>query len=106
MDDLIKYDGNNAVIGKEVIDQITSIEQEIKLLKSIEDDMKSKLLKAMKENGVKQIKNDSFTISYTPEHTVERLDTKALQKDFGTICDKYMKETKVKDSIRITLAKE
>lgn len=106
MDDLIKYDGNKAVIGKEVIDKITSIEQEVKLLKAIEDDMKSKLLKAMKENGKKQIKNESFTVSYTPEHTVERLDTKALQKDFGTICDKYMKKSTVKDSIRITLAKE
>lgn len=106
MDDLIKYDGNNAVIGKEVIDQITNIEKEMKRLKSQEEDMKSNLLENMKKYGVKQIKNDSFTISYTPEHTVERLDTKSLQKDFGTICDKYMKETKVKDSIRITLAKE
>lgn len=103
MSDLIKVENNEVIVAQELIDEITKTEMMAKEVKDRQDEMKSAILKAMEENGIKQIKNDMFTISYTEAHTSERFDSTAFKKDMPNLYEKFLKESNVKSSIRITL---
>lgn len=63
---------------------------------------KEELMKAMKENGVKSFDTDVVKAVYVPEHTSERLDTKSLKAEHPKIAQKYMKESTVKESLRLS----
>lgn len=101
--ELIKIDNNEVALAEDMVKHIANLEVKKKALEDEEKEMKQQLLEAMEKYGVNQIKNDAFTVSYTAEHVSNRLDTKALQKDFSSICEQYMKETPVKSSIKITV---
>ena len=49
-------------------------------LEKREIDIKNELLDAMKEYGIKSIKNEYITISYVDGSTTETIDLKALQE--------------------------
>lgn len=63
---------------------------------------KEELMKAMKESGVKSFDTDVVKAVYVPEHTSERLDTKSLKAEHPKIAAKYMKESTVKESLRLS----
>lgn len=62
---------------------------------------KEALMKAMKENGIKSFDTEFMKAVYVPEHTAERIDTKALKAEHPRIAKKYTKETSVKESLRL-----
>lgn len=103
MSEIITVENNEVVLAKEMIEEITKTEMMAKEIKERQDEMKATILKAMEKYGVKQIKNEMFTISYTAPHVAEKLDTKKLKDDLPTLCEKYTKESEVKSSVRIAL---
>ncbi len=57
---------------------------------------------AMGENGIKKFENEYITVTYTPEHTAERLDSKLLKEKHPKIAKECTKESTVKASVRVT----
>lgn len=106
MNDLIIKQNDIVQVSQEAIEKIKTLKKAQKNLKEAEDELNKTLLEQMEKFGVDQIKNDTFTISYTPEHTAVRFDSKALKEQSPALYDSYCKETTVKSSIRITLKKE
>ena len=98
--DVIIYENGIAQVPQETIAYIKKLEETSKAIKA-----KQELMKQMEKYGVTQIKNDCFTISYTPEHTAERFDSKSLQNQSPALYEAYCKEATVKASLRITLKK-
>lgn len=106
MTELMKYEGGTAVLADETIQRIRALEKSAKEIKEMQDEMKQALIEQCEKYGVKQIKNDYMTISYTPEHVTERFDSASLKKQSPALYEAYSKEIKTKASVRITLAKE
>ena len=98
--DVIIYENGIAQVPQETIIYIKKLEETAKAIKA-----KQELMKQMEKYGVTQIKNDCFTISYTPEHTAERFDSKELQNQSPALYEAYCKESTIKASVRITLKK-
>lgn len=71
--------------------------------KEEEKELRKTLEKAFKEFGVDKLENDYITISKREGYTRKSVDTKALEKDYPDIIEKYKKETEVKESIQIRL---
>ena len=105
MTELMKYEGGTAVLADEAIQRIRALEQSAKEIKEKQDELKKALIEQCEKYGVKQIKNDFMTISYTPEHVTERFDSTALKNQSPALYEAYSKEVKTKASVRITLAK-
>ena len=64
---------------------------------------KEELKKVMEENGIKSVDNEFFRVTYVPEVFSARFDSKTLQKDDPDTYAKYLKNSKVKSQIRLTL---
>lgn len=66
-------------------------------LEKKEIDIKNELLDAMKEYGIKSIKNEYITISYVDGTTTETIDLKALQEKepelYKELLEDYKKTT-------------
>ena len=86
--------------------KLVSIYKELDRLKNQEEEFKKQLQEQMESRGIKSIKTDLFTITLTPEHKTDRLDQKALKAENPELFDKYVKQTTVKASVKITLKKE
>lgn len=101
MNTLVKLEDGNYVLGKDVVDTIVTIENEVKKFKEMQDNYKEVLLKAMEENNVLKIDIPELTITRKAPTTRETLDSKQLRADMPEIYDEYVKITDVKGSITI-----
>ena len=101
MNDLIKLDNGEYGLVKDAVNTITSIENEIKKLKEMQDNYKEQLLKAMEDNDILKIDIPELTITRKAPTTRESLDTKALKEELPEIYDTYVKISPVKGSITI-----
>ena len=106
MNELVIKQNEVVQLTEEAISKINVLEQQKAMIKKAEEDLKSNMIEQMEKYGVTQIKNDLFTISYTPEHTQSRFDSKAFKEQSPVLYDSYCKESTVKASIKITLKKE
>lgn len=66
-------------------------------------EFKELMLPIMRENNVKSIKNDMFSIFYRGEGTRTSFDTKRFERDHPELYREYCKTSKVKDSITIKI---
>lgn len=87
----------------DVVDEVISIETELKSLKEREKILKDGLLALMRENGVKKWEGDGLTMTYIAESTRKAVDSTKLKKDYPEVYAACMKESKVSDSIKITI---
>lgn len=67
----------------------------------LEAEKKEDIKQYMIENDIKSFEDDNFKITYIPESVRKTVDTAKL-KEQG-LYEAFTKETKVKDSVRITL---
>lgn len=105
MANLVNKENNQLLIQQEVVEKLKEYKRQKKEIKKFEDDLKSALIKAMKENGVKSFENDDIKISYI-EPTVrysDDVDISKLKSDGLYSCYCTEKEIPVKESVRITL---
>ena len=103
MNELVKLENGKYGLVKDAVDTITTIENEIKKLKEMQDNYKEQLLKVMEENDILKIEIPELTITRKAPTTRETLDSKALKADMPEIYDEYVKISDVKGSITIKL---
>ena len=103
MNKLVKLENWKYGLVKDAVDTITTIENEIKKLKEMQDNYKEQLLKVMEENDILKIEIPELTITRKAPTTRETLDSKALKEDMPEIYDEYVKISDVKGSITIKL---
>ncbi len=101
MNELVKLENGKYGLVKDAVDTITTIENEIKKLKEMQDNYKEQLLKVMEENDILKIEIPELTITRKAPTTRETLDSKALKEDMPEIYDEYVKISDVKGSITI-----
>ena len=101
MTNLIKVENGTVVLDGDVSKKIADFEKQIKEIKKQEDDLKTQILEAMKDNGIIKIDNDNLMINYVAGHDQERFDTKTFKEENKLIYDAYVKIVHVKDSVRI-----
>lgn len=96
-----------------LLTQIKSFENFISELKEQEknaqqeyDKVKEKLKEEMQKNGVKSLTLDNVKITLKDSYIKESVDSKELKKQEPLIYEKYKKESRVKESILITIQKE
>lgn len=119
----IVQDGDHYTISKTVASQIIAIEKEAKRLDNMRKSIHSAILAGMEEHGIEKIVMPEITATYygfdneilekivIPEITAtyvagfdkEIFDAKTFRAENPTIYDSYVKISKVKPSVRITV---
>ena len=82
---------------------VYELEMQIKELTEKRKELSEGLLRIMAENNTKSYKGDYITLSRKSASTKETLDTKKLKEEHPDIYGKYIKKTKVKESLTIKL---
>ena len=103
MNNIIERTGADVAFSEEVCERIISLEKLAKEIKRQQDNMKAEILDAMQKNGVIKIDNEFLKIAFIPEHDAEKFDSKTFKEENPDIYDSYVKLSKVKPSIRITV---
>lgn len=103
MNNIIERTGSDVTFSEEVCERIISLEKKAKEIKKQQDIMKNEILDAMQKNGVLKIDNEFLKIAFIPEHDAEKFDSKTFKEENPDIYDSYVKMSKVKPSIRITI---
>lgn len=85
---------------------ITALDTQKKAAQAQYDELKSLLLQAMKDNGVKSYDSERVKVTYIEATTRDGVDVKALKADAPDIYEKYKKASVVKESIKITVRAE
>lgn len=103
MNNIIERKDSDVAISKEVCEKIISLEKKAKEIKKQQDSMKKEILDAMQKYGVLKLDNEFLKIAFIPEHDAEKFDSKTFKEENPDIYDSYVKLSKVKPSIRITV---
>lgn len=103
MNNIIERKDSDVALSEEVCEKIVSLEKQAKEIKKQQDSMKAEILDAMQKYGVLKLDNEFLKIKFVPEHDAEKFDSKAFKSDNPDIYDSYVKLSKVKPSIRITV---
>lgn len=103
MNNIIERKDSDVTISEEVCEKIVSLEKQAKEIKKQQDSMKAEILDAMQKYGVLKLDNEFLKIAFIPEHDAEKFDSKAFKSENPDIYDSYVKLSKVKPSIRITV---
>ena len=101
MNELVKLENGRYGLVQDVIDTITTIENQIKELKGMQDTYKERLLNLMEEYDVKEIDIPELKITRKFATTRESLDSKRLRAEHPDLYDEYINITDVKGSITI-----
>ena len=88
------------------------IEEEYKTLLSDKEridarieEIKSRIIKMMKDKNATSIKTSGFSYSYIPACVKKSFDSTLFKKEQSDLYEHYMKETKSKEQIRISVRK-
>lgn len=103
MANIIEKTDADIIVPEEVCERIISLEKQAKEIKKQQDSMKAEILDAMQKYGVLKLDNEFLKIAFVPEHDAERFDSKTFKEENPDIYDSYVKLSKVKPSIRITV---
>ena len=93
------------LITHEALQMLIEAEETAKSAKQRADDIKAALMQAMKEHGIKSWDSGMVKATYTPEHVSSSFDSRAFKAAEPELYEKYTKEKKVNESIRITIRK-
>lgn len=104
--DIVKYDNGTYGLQKDTVKTIVDIEREIKKLKELQDNYKTKLLEQMNEGQIIKIDMPELTITRVEETTKETFDSKSFRENHPDLYDDYVKISIVKPSIRIKVKDE
>lgn len=87
----------------ESMNELLSIERELKELNKRRDTIKEQILDVMVRTSMKSVKFDNMTITLKEGSVRSSLDSKSLKKDLPDVYEKYVKNTSVSPSLLITL---
>ena len=87
----------------EIVKKMSDVLVEIAELEIKRDTFNQQLIEMFEQYGVSRWDNDYFTISKVDAYTKDVFDSKKLKNDDVNLYNKYVKQTKVKPSVRIKL---
>ena len=99
--ELILVEDGESQLNMAASNQLACIEQQLKELKQIEDDLKERILAEMQAKGIIKLENEELSITYVAETYRESFDSKQLRKDDEDTYNKYIKISSVKPSLRV-----
>ena len=102
MDFLVKVD-DEYELADTVKTTIIEFENNIKILKKAEEELKNALKEEMEKAGIKNLISDELLITYVFPSTKETFDTTRFKKENPELYNEYIKINDVKSSIRITV---
>lgn len=95
------------IVGNElalsVSQKLAAFERQVKEIQAEEEKLKQAILSAMRQKGIVKVETDDLTITYIAPTDRESFDSKRFREENPNLYDKYVKFSKVKDSIRIKL---
>ena len=95
--DLMPFEKND-------INVFTSYLQRIQQLEMLAEESKAKVFQFMKDNNIKSLKSDSYTVTFTPESTTTSIDKKKLFTAYPKIKEQdYIKTSPKKAYITVKL---
>lgn len=103
MDELIVYEGNTALLNRDVAVKLAEFERMAKEVKAKQDELKQKILEEMESKGILSIKSPELTISYVAPTSRETFDSKTFRKDHPDLYDEYVSISLVKASVRMKI---
>lgn len=106
MNNLVKLVDGRAVLDPTTEDLIAQFEIRIKDFKKREDELKAAILADMEANNIISVETPLLKILYIAATDRETFDQKSFKEDFPGLYDEYIKMTKVKPSLRITVRNE
>ena len=77
--------------------------KQIEELEKQQSEYNSAILTAMRENNVKSLECGNITFTRVAESTRSSIDSKKLKAEMPEIAEKYTKQTKIGESLRITI---
>lgn len=87
---------------QDVVEEVISIEEQLKAMKEREKALKDGLLELMRSAGVKKWESDNLTLTYVAPTTRKALDSTKLKREYPDVYNACIKESNVSDSIKIT----
>ena len=97
---------NLPVEVKNIANAISEVEKNLKDLTAQRDILKEKILNLMKANQCEKVEIDGkVLITYVAPTTKESLDTKKLKDENPELYQKYVRQSNIKESLRITIKK-
>lgn len=94
MQELIIYEEGTPVIAPEAADKIADLQKAAKKIDESLKEIKARLQEEMEAKKIIKIDMPQLAVTYVPETTQERLDSRALKKDLPEIFNTYAAETK------------
>ena len=101
--EILVIKGFNAQINPTIATQIKNFELQVKDIKAKEEELKNKILDAMRTHRVEKIESPELTITYIAPTKRETLDSKKLKEEKPDIYLEYVQVSDVKDSIRLKI---
>lgn len=101
--ELIKKVGDAIVIPQEITERIRLFKQIEKEVSDLNKKLKTELLAAMEENGVKGFETEGLKITYVDESETTSVNTMAMKQD--GVYEKYAMKVPKDAYVRITLKK-
>lgn len=89
------------LISGEEVNLIADLFSRLKELEDAKKELQERIKQAMYNNGIKKFNSDKLDITYIEEGTKETFDSKQFKADYPDVYEKYVKTSKVSDSIRI-----
>lgn len=83
--------------------EISRLKNQLKELENIENEFKQIFMEKMKENNIKSFDLGNIKITYIEPTTRKSFDTKKFEAEHKELYGQYLKESQVKESLRITI---
>ena len=92
----------NGNLTTKFAEEYARIDNQIKALTEMQNEMKESLLRNMERNGIVSLENEMLKIKYIQPTTQERFDSKTFRQDHEDLYNEYVKFVEVRPQIRIT----
>ncbi|HHW89653.1 MAG TPA: hypothetical protein GX745_01945 [Clostridiales bacterium] len=93
-------------IDDRLLEEAEKIEVDYQIAKAKREEVTLRLLKNLKEKNIKSTESAALRITYIPPSIRQTFDAKAFEREHPDLKAKYMKETKTKESLRLSLKKQ
>ena len=101
MNELVKIENGAALLDLKTAERIAFFEEQVKVIKEQEDELKAAILAEMEMKGIVKLDNEYLTITYIAPTDRETLNSKELKAELPDIYNAYTDIKPVKSSIRI-----
>jgi len=104
MSEIVKVIDGEVCLAQSVLNEYSMLMEFKQRAEELEKEIRSALLTAMEDNGIKKFENDIISCTYIAPTTRRSVDTSLLKSD--GLYEKYSSETETGASVRVKLKNE